>query len=31
MIKFMIGMFLGSSISVFYMCLLQAGHDDRDD
>ena len=31
MIKFMIGMFLGSTIGVLYMCLLQAGHDDRDD
>ena len=31
MIKFLLGMLLGSTLSVFYMCLVQAGHDDRDD
>ena len=31
MLYFIIGLFVGSFIGVFYMCLLQAGRDNRED
>ena len=31
MLYFIIGLFVGSFIGVFYMCLLQASHDDQEE
>ena len=31
MVSFVIGLFIGSNLGVFFVCLLQAGRDNRED